>query len=82
MAAHRRRLLRRQPAQVGAAPARAAAFLWVRPDRQAGVHPLVISHDYGNGFAREFAWQGTRDLGAWLAVPRAIEFMADLGGTA
>ena len=27
-------------------------FLWARPDRQAGVHPAVISHHLGEGFAR------------------------------
>ena len=56
-----------------------SGFLWVRPDRQANVHPLVVSHHLGEGFAREFDWQGTRDFGAWLAIPRALQFMADLG---
>jgi len=56
-----------------------SAFLWVRPDRQAGIHPLVISHLFEQGFEKEFSWQGTRDLAAWLAVPRALRFMADLG---
>ena len=61
---------------------RGAAFLWVRPDRQAQIHPAVISHHYGEGFCREFSWQGTRDFSAWLAVPRALQFTADLGGDA
>lgn len=56
-----------------------AGFLWVRPDRQADIHPTIISHLLGQGFAREFGWQGTRDLSAWLAVPRALAFMAELG---
>ncbi len=56
-----------------------SAFLWARPDRQAAIHPLVISHQFGHGFEKEFSWQGTRDLAAWLAVPRALRFMADLG---
>jgi isopenicillin-N epimerase len=55
------------------------AFLWVRPDLQAGVHPVVVSHYLGEGLAREFGWQGTRDISGWLAVPRAIEFMSELG---
>lgn len=59
---------------------RGAAFLWVRPDRQDRIHPAVVSHHYGEGFSREFSWQGTRDLSAWLAVPRALKFTADLGG--
>jgi isopenicillin-N epimerase len=58
---------------------RGAAFLWVRPDRQAQIHPAVVSHHYGEGFSREFSWQGTRELSAWFAVPRALEFAASLG---
>jgi isopenicillin-N epimerase len=58
---------------------RGAAFLWARPDRQARIHPAIISHHYGEGFCREFSWQGTRDLSAWLAVPRALQFASDLG---
>jgi isopenicillin-N epimerase len=61
---------------------RGAAFLWVRPDRQAQIHPAVVSHHFGEGFCREFSWQGTRDLGAWLAVPRALRFITELGGDA
>ena len=61
---------------------RGAAFLWVRPDRQAAIHPAVVSHHYNEGFCREFTWQGTRDLSAWLAVPRALVFLEQLGGNA
>lgn len=56
-----------------------SGFLWVRPDRQADIHPLVISHPFGEGLAAEFGWQGTRDYSAWLAIPAALEFMAGLG---
>jgi isopenicillin-N epimerase len=56
-----------------------SAFVWVSPDRQADVHPTVISHHLDDGFAREFSWQGTRDISSWLTVPTAIAFMADLG---
>ncbi|MCA9292164.1 MAG: aminotransferase class V-fold PLP-dependent enzyme [Phycisphaerales bacterium] len=56
-----------------------AAILWVRPDRQAAVHPNTISHFYETGFAAEFEWQGTRDLATWLTVPAAIDFMGALG---
>lgn len=65
----------------GFAP-RGAAFLWVRPDLQERVHPAVVSHFYNEGFGREFSWQGTRDLSAWLAVPAAIEFTHALGAEA
>lgn len=58
---------------------RGCGFLWVRPDRQSCVHPTVISHRLDEGFAQEFGWQGTRDLSAWLAAPRAIAFMGQWG---
>lgn len=56
-----------------------SAFLWVRPDRQRDIHPLIISHYLGEGFAAEFGWQGTRDTAAWLAVPAALEFLGEFG---
>src|SRR5690606_27938063 len=46
-----------------------AGLLWAAPERQAGLHPAVISHGYGEGLAKEFGWTGTRDPSAWLAVP-------------
>lgn len=52
-----------------------AGFLWARPDRQNGLHPLTISHFLEEGFPHEFRWQGTRDITPWLTVPAAIEFM-------
>ena len=57
-------------------------FLWARADRQEDIHPAVISHGYGQGFAAEFDWTGTRDPSAWLATPAALAFHAKLGGTA
>ncbi len=56
-----------------------AAFLWVRPDRQAGVRPNTISHFLDEGLAEEFQWQGTRDITAWLCAPAAIDFMRQFG---
>ena len=56
-----------------------SGFLYVRPDRQKPVHPLVISHEIDQGFAREFGWQGTRDISGWLSVPSSIAFMSELG---
>lgn len=58
---------------------RGSAFLWVRPERQSRIHPLAVSHNFGQGFVREFDWQGTRDLSAWLAIPAALEFMSGFG---
>jgi isopenicillin-N epimerase len=56
-----------------------SGFLWVRPDKQAEIHPCIISHHLDLGFVREFGWQGTRDISNWLSVPRAIEFLGRLG---
>jgi isopenicillin-N epimerase len=56
-----------------------SAFIWVDPQRQAGVHPAVVSHFWGQGFELEFEWQGTRDIGAWLATVEAIRFMERIG---
>jgi isopenicillin-N epimerase len=38
-----------------------AAFLYVSRDRQAPLHPTVISHGYTAGFHAEFDWTGTFD---------------------
>lgn len=56
-----------------------AAFLWTAPARAAATHPLVISSQWGQGYAREFDWTGTRDTSAWLAVPAALDFFESLG---
>jgi isopenicillin-N epimerase len=58
------------------------AFLYVRQDRQHDVHPLTISHGYGQGFVAEFDWTGTTDFSAFLAVSEAIAFHEHLGGAA
>jgi isopenicillin-N epimerase len=58
------------------------AFLWARRGAQAGIHPPVISHGYGSGFAAEFDWTGTRDFSAWLALPDALDFLKALGAAA
>jgi isopenicillin-N epimerase len=60
-----------------------AAFLHVRRDLQAGVHPLVISHGYepdqeGRRFREEFDWAGTCDPTAWLVLPDCIRFLGGL----
>jgi isopenicillin-N epimerase len=56
------------------------AFLWAREEAQPGLHPVVISHGLGRGFAAEFDWVGTRDPSAWLTVPAAMDFWQALGG--
>jgi isopenicillin-N epimerase len=61
-----------------------SAFLWVRRDRQAEIHPLTISHGAKgerpgrSRFRLEFDWTGTQDPTAWLTVPMAIEYLGGL----
>ena len=52
-----------------------AGFLWVRPEHQRWIEPLVISWGYGadRTFADRHGWQGTRDPAAVLTIPAAIE---------
>jgi isopenicillin-N epimerase len=60
---------------------RGSAFLRVDPAWQGRVHPCVISHFLGQGFVKQFEWQGTRDFSAWLSVPAAIDFVESIGLT-
>ena len=56
-----------------------AGFLYVRPEVQAWIDPLVVSWDWldGAAFHELHRWQGTRDPSAFLAVPAAIGFQAE-----
>ena len=52
-----------------------AGFLWARPEHHGWIAPLVISWGYREDadFGERHGWQGTRDLAAYLSVPKAIE---------
>lgn len=62
-----------------------AGFLYARPDVQRLVEPLVVSWGYhstpesssGSQFQDYLGWTGTKDPAASLAVPAALQFMAD-----
>lgn len=62
-----------------------AGFLWVRPELQPQITPLVVSWGYGperglfeeNDFISAHQWQGTDDISAYLSVPAAIAFQAE-----
>ncbi len=56
-----------------------SAILWAAPERQAGLHPAVISWGLGLGFSGEFDSVGTRDPSAFLAAPAGLEWMSELG---
>ena len=62
-----------------------AGFLWVRPELQPQIEPLVVSWGYGpdrnmfddSDFVSALQWQGTDDYAAYLAVPDAIRFQQE-----
>ena len=56
-----------------------AGFLYARPDVQELIDPLVVSWDWGDGnaFHQLHRWQGTRDPAALLAIPAALDFLAE-----
>ncbi len=63
---------------------KSVGFLWVRRDKQAGIHPAVTSHGASSArsdrsrFLTEFDWTGTHDPSAILSVPKALETISVL----
>jgi isopenicillin-N epimerase len=61
---------------------KSAGFLYARPERQALLHPLIISWGWESEtpgpspFIDYFEWRGTHDPAAYLSVPAVIDFMA------
>jgi isopenicillin-N epimerase len=57
-----------------------SGFLYVRPDMQGGIHPLVSSYTAGesNDFSMRFLWQGTRNPSARILTGEAITYMEGL----
>jgi len=58
---------------------RSCGFLWAAPERQAELHPTVISWGLDKGWTAEFDLVGTRDPSAHLAAPEGIAFQRELG---
>ena len=60
-----------------------AGFLYARPEVQYLLKPLVVSWGYesetpsGSTFVDHHEFWGTRDIAAFLSVPKAIEFQQD-----
>ena len=62
---------------------RSCGILWAAPERQAALHPGVISWGITNDdWLQEFEWTGTRDPSPWLAAPAGLDFMRDTLGVA
>ena len=58
---------------------RSCGFLWAAAERQAEIHPPVISWGLDQGWTAEFDWVGTRDPSAYLAAPEGIAFQREFG---
>jgi len=61
---------------------RSSGILWAPPERQADLHPTVISWGLDQGMAAEFDLLGTRDPTPYLAAPAALAFLRELGAEA
>jgi len=59
------------------------SFLYVKKKLQENVHPLVVSWGWESDipgpskFLDWHQWQGTRDMSAFLTIPRAIQFLEE-----
>ncbi|HCK65408.1 MAG TPA: aminotransferase [Anaerolineae bacterium] len=60
-----------------------AGFLYARPEIQHLLKPLIVSWGYESEmpskskFVDEHEWQGTRDIAAFLTVPKAIAYQQE-----
>jgi isopenicillin-N epimerase len=57
---------------------RGSAMLYASPAATSLTRPVLTSHYIGMGFPHSFDYVGTRDYTAWLAVPRALQFLREL----
>jgi isopenicillin-N epimerase len=61
---------------------RSSGILWAPPERQADLHPTVVSWGLDQGMTAEFDLLGTRDPTPYLAAPAALAFLRELGADA
>ncbi len=62
-----------------------AAFLYVKPELQSRIDPLIVSWGWGKNspfesgspFLDKLQWSGTKDHSAFLSVPAAIQFQQE-----
>ncbi|XP_042189042.1 probable L-cysteine desulfhydrase, chloroplastic [Callorhinchus milii] len=55
------------------------AFLYVMPQLQNSLRPLVISHGFGYGFSSEYIWTGLKDYSSFLALHTVLDFWESVG---
>jgi isopenicillin-N epimerase len=58
---------------------KAAAVVHTAPAWRDTLRPLVASHGVADGYLPSFAWTGTRDPSAVLAIPAALAFFGKAG---
>ncbi|MSR40670.1 MAG: aminotransferase class V-fold PLP-dependent enzyme [Phycisphaerales bacterium] len=49
------------------------------PRHRETTHPLATSHHFELAYTKEFDWQGTRDITAWMHARTAIAFFEQFG---
>jgi len=59
---------------------KSVGFIWCRPDLQKRMVSPVVSHGSRAGYLSEFIWDGTKDYGAYLALPAVLHFWTDVIG--
>ena len=60
---------------------RGSAVLWVHPDYQRDIFPVVTSREYDRtNFNVNFTFQGTDDDSQYYTAKTALKFYQDIGG--
>ena len=55
-----------------------SGFVYVRPEHRDWIEPLILGWGLReDDFTARHRWRGTADPAAWLAVPAAIDFLAE-----